>query len=92
MGESGWHMPNQAELSIIYLVGTDASAYGEYSKGKFSGLKGQTIFARTSYSGIAKGSSFGQHGYRLLEKANISLVGKSDQNKGYIRCVKDNYK
>ena len=61
MGESGWHMPNQAELSIIYLVGTDASAYGEYSKGKFSGLKGQTIFARTSYSGIAKGSGFGQH-------------------------------
>lgn len=92
MGESGWHMPNQAELSIIYLVGTDASAYGEYSKGKFSGLKGQTIFARTSYSGIAKGSGFGQHGYRLLENANISLVGKSDQNKGYIRCVKDNYK
>ena len=41
MGESGWHMPNQAELSIIYLVGTDASAYGEYSKGKFSGLKGK---------------------------------------------------
>lgn len=92
MGESGWHMPNQAELSIIYLVGTDASAYGEYSKGKFSGLKGQTIFARTSYSGIAKNGRLGQHGYRLFEKANISLVGKNDVNYGYIRCVKDKYK
>ena len=26
MNEHGWRMPNQAELSVIYLVGTDASA------------------------------------------------------------------
>ena len=25
MNEHGWRMPNQAELSVIYLVGTDAS-------------------------------------------------------------------
>ncbi len=34
MGEKGWHMPNQVELSVIYLVGTDASAYSSiYDKG-----------------------------------------------------------
>ena len=54
MNEHGWRMPNQAELSVIYLVGTDASAYGSYKKNEFNGLKGQTVFARTSYSGIAK--------------------------------------
>ena len=53
MNEHGWRMPNQAELSVIYLVGTDASAYGSYKKNEFNGLKGQTVFARTSYSGIA---------------------------------------
>ena len=54
MNEHGWRMPNQSELSVIYLVGTDASAYGSYKKNEFNGLKGQTVFARTSYSGIAK--------------------------------------
>ena len=45
MNEHGWRMPNQAELSVIYLVGTDASAYGSYKKNEFNGLKGQTVFA-----------------------------------------------
>ena len=44
MNEHGWRMPNQAELSVIYLVGTDASAYGSYKKNEFNGLKGQTVF------------------------------------------------
>ena len=64
MNEHGWRMPNQAELSVIYLVGTDASAYGSYKKNEFNGLKGQTVFARTSYSGIAKNGKSGQHAYR----------------------------
>lgn len=76
MNEHGWRMPNQAELSVIYLVGTDASAYGSYKKNEFNGLKGQTVFARTSYSGIAKNGKSGQHAYRLLANEHISLVGE----------------
>ncbi len=91
MNEHGWRMPNQAELSIIYLVGTDASAYGSYKKNEFNGLKGQTVFARTSYSGIAKNGKSGQHAYRLLANEHISLVEKTGYT-GFIRCVKDNYK
>lgn len=91
MNEHGWRMPNQAELSVIYLVGTDASAYGSYKKNEFNGLKGQTVFARTSYSGIAKNGKFGQHAYRLLANEHISLVEKTGYT-GFIRCVKDNYK
>ena len=89
--EHGWRMPNQAELSVIYLVGTDASAYGSYKKNEFNGLKGQTVFARTSYSGIAKNGKSGQHAYRLLANEHISLVEKTGYT-GFIRCVKDNYK
>ena len=91
MNEHGWRMPNQAELSVIYLVGTDASAYGSYKKKEFNGLKGQTVFARTSYSGIAKNGKSGQHAYRLLANEHISLVEKTGYT-GFIRCVKDNYK
>ena len=91
MNEHGWRMPNQAELSVIYLVGTDASAYGSYKKNDFNGLKGQTVFARTSYSGIAKNGKSGQHAYRLLANEHISLVEKTGYT-GFIRCVKDNYK
>jgi hypothetical protein len=91
MNEHGWPMPNQAELSVIYLVGTDASAYGSYKKNEFNGLKGQTVFARTSYSGIAKNGKSGQHAYRLLANEHISLVEKTGYT-GFIRCVKDNYK
>lgn len=91
MNEHGWRMPNQAELSVIYLVGTDASAYGSYKKNEFNGLKGQTVFARTSYSGIAKNGKSGQHAYRLLANKHISLVEKTGYT-GFIRCVKDNYK
>lgn len=91
MNEHGWRMPNQAELSVIYLVGTDASAYGSYKKNEFNGLKGQTVFARTSYSGIAKNGKSGQHAYRLLANEHISLVEKTRYT-GFIRCVKDNYK
>ena len=91
MNEHGWRMPNQAELSVIYLVGTDASAYGSYKKNEFNGLKGQTVFARTSYSGIAKNGKSGQHAYRLLANGHISLVEKTGYT-GFIRCVKDNYK
>lgn len=91
MNEHGWRMPNQAELSVIYLVGTDASAYGSYKKNEFNGLKGQTVFARTSYSGIAKNGKSGQHVYRLLANEHISLVEKTGYT-GFIRCVKDNYK
>ena len=91
MNEHGWRMPNQAELSVIYLVGTDVSAYGSYKKNEFNGLKGQTVFARTSYSGIAKNGKSGQHAYRLLANEHISLVEKTGYN-GFIRCVKDNYK
>lgn len=91
MNEHGWRMPNQAELSVIYLVGTDASAYGSYKKNEFNGLKGQTVFARTSYSGIAKNGKSGQHAYRLLANEHISLVEKTGYT-GFIRCVKDNYK
>lgn len=91
MNEHGWRMPNQAELSVIYLVGTDASAYGSYKKNEFKGLKGQTVFARTSYSGIAKNGKSGQHAYRLLANEHISLVEKTGYT-GFIRCVKDNYK
>ena len=91
MNERGWRMPNQAELSVIYLVGTDASAYGSYKKNEFNGLKGQTVFARTSYSGIAKNGKSGQHAYRLLANEHISLVEKTGYT-GFIRCVKDNYK
>lgn len=91
MNEHGWRMPNQAELSVIYLVGTDASAYGSYKKNEFNGLKGQTVFARTSYSGIAKNGKSGQHAYRLLANEHISLVKKTGYT-GFIRCVKDNYK
>lgn len=89
MNEHGWRMPNQAELSVIYLVGTDASAYGSYKKNEFNGLKGQTVFARTSYSGIAKNGKSGQHAYRLLANEHISLVEKTGYT-GFIRCVKDN--
>lgn len=91
MNEHGWRMPNQAELSVIYLVGTDASAYGSYKKNEFNGLKGQTVFARTSYSGIAKNGKSGQHAYRLFANKHISLVEKTGYT-GFIRCVKDNYK
>lgn len=91
MNEHGWRMPNQAELSVIYLVGTDASAYGSYKKNEFNGLKGQTVFARTSYSGIAKNGKSGQHAYRLFANEHISLVEKTGYT-GFIRCVKDNYK
>ena len=91
MNEHGWRMPNRAELSVIYLVGTDASAYGSYKKNEFNGLKGQTVFARTSYSGIAKNGKSGQHAYRLLANEHISLVEKTGYT-GFIRCVKDNYK
>ena len=91
MNEHGWRMPNQVELSVIYLVGTDASAYGSYKKNEFNGLKGQTVFARTSYSGIAKNGKSGQHAYRLLANEHISLVEKTGYT-GFIRCVKDNYK
>lgn len=91
MNEHGWRMPNQAELSVIYLVGTDASAYGSYKKNEFNGLKGQIVFARTSYSGIAKNGKSGQHAYRLLANEHISLVEKTGYT-GFIRCVKDNYK
>ena len=91
MNEHGWRMPNQAELSVIYLVGTDASAYGSYKKNEFNVLKGQTVFARTSYSGIAKNGKSGQHAYRLLANEHISLVEKTGYT-GFIRCVKDNYK
>lgn len=91
MNEHGWRMPNQAELSVIYLVGTDASAYGSYKKNEFNGLKGQTVFARTSYSGIAKNGKSGQHAYRLFANGHISLVEKTGYT-GFIRCVKDNYK
>ena len=91
MNEHGWRMPNQAELSVIYLVGTDACAYGSYKKNEFNGLKGQTVFARTSYSGIAKNGKSGQHAYRLLANEHISLVEKTGYT-GFIRCVKDNYK
>lgn len=91
MNEHCWRMPNQAELSVIYLVGTDASAYGSYKKNEFNGLKGQTVFARTSYSGIAKNGKSGQHAYRLLANEHISLVEKTGYT-GFIRCVKDNYK
>ena len=91
MNEHGWRMPNQAELSVIYLVGTDASAYGSYKKNEFNGLKGQTVFARTSYSGIAKNGKSGQHAYRLLANEHISLVEKTGYT-GFISCVKDNYK
>ena len=91
MNEHGWRMPNQAELSVIYLVGTDASAYGSYKKNEFNGLKGQTVFARTSYSGITKNGKSGQHAYRLLANEHISLVEKTGYT-GFIRCVKDNYK
>ena len=91
MNEHGWRMPNQAELSVIYLVGTDASAYGSYKKNESNGLKGQTVFARTSYSGIAKNGKSGQHAYRLLANEHISLVEKTGYT-GFIRCVKDNYK
>lgn len=91
MNEHGWRMPNQAEFSVIYLVGTDASAYGSYKKNEFNGLKGQTVFARTSYSGIAKNGKSGQHAYRLLANEHISLVEKTGYT-GFIRCVKDNYK
>ena len=91
MNEHGWRMPNQAELSVIYLVGTDASAYGSYKKNECNGLKGQTVFARTSYSGIAKNGKSGQHAYRLLANEHISLVEKTGYT-GFIRCVKDNYK
>lgn len=91
MNEHGWRMPNQAELSVICLVGTDASAYGSYKKNEFNGLKGQTVFARTSYSGIAKNGKSGQHAYRLLANEHISLVEKTGYT-GFIRCVKDNYK
>ena len=91
MNEHGWRMPNQAELSVIYLVGTDASSYGSYKKNEFNGLKGQTVFARTSYSGIAKNGKSGQHAYRLLANEHISLVEKTGYT-GFIRCVKDNYK
>lgn len=91
MNEHGWRMPNQSELSVIYLVGTDASAYGSYKKNEFNGLKGQTVFARTSYSGIAKNGKSGQHAYRLLANEHISLVEKTGYT-GFIRCVKDNYK
>ena len=91
MNEHGWRMPNQAELSVIYLVGTDASAYGSYKKNEFNGLKGQTVFARTSYSGIAKNGKSGQHAYRLLANEHISLVEQTGYT-GFIRCVKDNYK
>lgn len=91
MNEHDWRMPNQAELSVIYLVGTDASAYGSYKKNEFNGLKGQTVFARTSYSGIAKNGKSGQHAYRLLANEHISLVEKTGYT-GFIRCVKDNYK
>ena len=91
MNEHGWRMPKQAELSVIYLVGTDASAYGSYKKNEFNGLKGQTVFARTSYSGIAKNGKSGQHAYRLLANEHISLVEKTGYT-GFIRCVKDNYK
>lgn len=91
MNEHGWRMQNQAELSVIYLVGTDASAYGSYKKNEFNGLKGQTVFARTSYSGIAKNGKSGQHAYRLLANEHISLVEKTGYT-GFIRCVKDNYK
>lgn len=91
MNEHGWRMPNQAELSVIYLVGTDASAYGSYKKNEFNGLKGQTVFARTSYSGIAKNGKSGQHAYRLLANEHISLVEKTGYT-GFIRCVKDDYK
>ena len=91
MNEHGWRMPNQAELSVIYLVGTDASAYGSYKKNEFNGLKGQTVFARTSYSGIAKNGKSGQHAYRLLANEHIYLVEKPGYT-GFIRCVKDNYK
>lgn len=91
MNEHGWRMPNQAELSVIYLVGTDASAYGSYKKNEFNGLKGQTVFARTSYNGIAKNGKSGQHAYRLLANEHISLVEKTGYT-GFIRCVKDNYK
>ena len=86
MNEHGWRMPNQAELSVIYLVGTDASAYGSYKKNEFNGLKGQTVFARTSYSGIAKNGKSGQHAYRLLANEHISLVEKTGYT-GFIRCV-----
>ena len=91
MKESGWRMPNQVELSVIYLIGTDASAYGPYGKNAFNGLKGQTIFARTAYSGIAKSGHLEQHAYRLNPKNAISLVVR-DGDKGFIRCVKDEYK
>ena len=84
-------MPNQAELSVIYLIGTDASAYGSYDKDYFKGLKGQTIFARTAYSGIARGGHSEQHAYRLISNGDISLVERTG-NTGLIRCVKDNYK
>ena len=92
MNEHGWRMPNQAELSVIYLVGTDASAYSSiYDKGFFKDLKANVILARTSYSGIAQGGKSGEHAYKLRAGGAVSLV-KKDGDRGYIRCIKDNYK
>lgn len=86
----GWRMPNQTELSVIYLIATDAGAYGPYGGSAFRRLGNKTIFARSAYSGIARGGSLGAHAYRLKANENVSLV-KKNGDKGRIRCVKDTY-
>ena len=48
------------------------------------------ILARTSYSGIAQGGKSGEHAYKLRAGGAVSLV-KKDGDRGYIRCIKDNY-
>lgn len=85
---TGWRMPNQTELSVIYLIATDASAYGSYKKDAFQNLKEYTIFARSAYSGIAQNGAYGKHAYRLNGGGNVSLVEKK-WGAGRIRCVKD---
>lgn len=86
----GWRMPNQTELSVIYLIAEDASAYNEeYSVEFFKGLRSETIFARSAYSGIAQNGTKNKHAYRLVKGGNVSLVERNG-DKGYIRCVKDN--
>lgn len=82
---SGWRMPNQSELAILYMITQDK---------QYDGLKAminnESVVAKTAYSGVAKNGSptpNQTHAYQYNVRSNISLVTRSDSK--HVRCVKD---
>lgn len=74
---TGWRIPNQRELAIIYLLADN-----------YPVLKAYNVFAKSAYSGIAQNGYVGKHGYVYNGGVNVSLVEKNGAT-ARVRCVKD---